>query len=115
MSFVTKTTQNPDKSWTATGGSSLVALSVTRVRKQDAESQLEDWINAKDEMAALRRQLAAAAEQIEELQDAGRRMAACGEDLLERLVNVTEGDDDSVSNEEISEIKATFGIAGEDD
>lgn len=67
------------------------------------------------ELAALRRQLASAAEQIEELQVAGRRMAACGEDLLERLVNVTEGSDDPVSDDEISEIKETLGIAGEDD
>ena len=74
-----------------------------RIDKRDAE------------LSTLHRQLASAAEQIEELQVAGRQMAACGEDLLERLVNVTEGDDDSISDEEISEIKATFGIAGEDD
>lgn len=115
MSTVITTSQNPDKSWTAKGGSSLVVVSITCAKRGDAQARLEDLLNAKGELAALRRQLASAAEQIEELQVAGRRMAACGEDLLERLVNVTEGDDDSISDEEISEIKETLGIAGEGD
>lgn len=67
------------------------------------------------ELAALRRQLASAAEQIEELQADNRRIAACGEDLLGQLINATEGFDEPISDEEISEYKATLGIAGEDD
>lgn len=40
-----------------------------------------------------------------------KRMASVAEDLLERLVNVTEGSDEPVTDEEISEIKEVLGLA----
>ena len=36
-----KVEQNPDKSWTATGGSSLVVVSVTCVTQRKAVTKLE--------------------------------------------------------------------------
>lgn len=53
--------------------------------------------------------------QLDKLQADNRRIAACGEDLLGQLINATEGFDEPISDEEISEYKATLGIAGEDD
>lgn len=194
--------RNPDGSWTATGGTSLAAVSVTRPTRDESETHLESLLTAPEDLATLRRKVAQLSPEFpqpelavwygtmpesngktnwtallhrkgeapyegicidrseypdrvryeadrvrhligeldeapdilaydadlhsgyvypptalqllaEELQANNRRIAACGEDLLERLVNVTEGSDDPVSDEEISEIKATLGLAGE--
>lgn len=40
-----------------------------------------------------------------------QRLAGVAEDLLDRLVNVTEGSDEPVTDEEISEIKEILGLA----
>lgn len=207
--------RNPDGSWTATGGTSLAAVSVTRPTRAESEAHLEALLTAPEDLATLRRKVAQLSPElpqpeltvwygsmpesngksnwtailhrkggegtlmgklseglviarseypdrvryeademryligeldkepcildynsgshsgykpepkpecfcvehglhIEQLKQENRLIAACGEDLLERLVNVTEGSDDPISDEEISEIKATLGLAGED-
>ena len=41
MSIVIQVKQNPDKSWTATGGSSLAVVSVTCVTRHKAVTNLD--------------------------------------------------------------------------